>query len=208
MQEKISGLLGVWQKRNIDGIFCENKDQVHKKLSEIIPADASIGFSGSLTLEQLEVIEMLSSRGNQVFNQYDPGLSREESLAARRLGVQADYFLTSANAVSESGELVFFSAYGQRIAGIAGARKVVVVCGTNKITPSLAAAIDRARNIAVPLNCKRLHWGSACLEDGKCRNYECSFPEYNRMCCQVLVVEAEVASGRMSVILVGEDLGF
>lgn len=208
MQEKIGALIREWQKRNIEGIFCGNKDQAHNTILELIPENATIGFSGSQTLEQLEIIEMLESRGNKIFNQYDQNLSRDESLKARKLGAQADYFLTSANAISEKGELVFFSAYGHRIAGIADANKVIVVCGMNKITPSLEAALERARNYVTPLNCRRLRWDAACFKDGKCHNYECTAPEYNRMCCQVLVVEAEVSAGRITVVLVGEELGF
>lgn len=208
MREKIDELIKNWQKRNIDGFFCEDKDQAHKTILEMIPQAASVGFSGSQTLEQLEIIEMLESRGNKIFNQYDPKFSREESLQARRSGVQADYYLASANAISQKGELVFFSAYGHRIAGIADAKIVILVCGLNKITPSLEEAIKRARNYVTPLNCKRLNWDTPCLKDGICHNDECLSPEYNRMCCQVLVVEAEVSSGRMNVILVGEELGF
>jgi hypothetical protein len=208
MQEKADELIRNWQKRNIEGIFCADKNQAHSTILGLIPDNASIGFSGSQTLEQMEIIEMLESRGNKIFNQYDPNLSRDESMRARRLGSQADFFLASANAISEKGEMVFFSAYGHRIAGIADAKKVILVCGVNKITANLEEAIKRARNYVAPLNCKRLHWNTPCLEDGICHNYECLFPEYNRMCCQMLVVEAEVNINRMTVILVGEELGF
>ncbi len=208
MQEKVGELIRIWQRRNIEGIFCQNKDQAHKTILEIIPEKASIGFSGSQTLEQLEMIEILESRGNKVFNQYDQNLSRDESISIRKLGVQADYYLASANAISEEGELVFFSAYGHRIAGIADAKNVVLVCGINKIALNLEEAISRARNHVTPLNCERLRWDSFCFKNGVCQKDECQAPEYNRMCCQILVVEAEVSSGRMTVILVGEELGF
>jgi len=106
------------------------------------------------------------------------------------------------------GELVFFSGYGNRTAGISYAKNVVVVCGINKITPNLEEALKRAREYATPLNCQRLNWNSACLADGICRREICLFPEYKRMCCQVLIIEAEVTPERMRVILVGENLGF
>ncbi len=208
MQEKVGELIRNWQKRNIDGIYCDNKNQAHNSILELIPENASVGFCGSQTLEQLEIIEMLETRGNKVFNQYDSNLSRDESTIIRRLGAQADYYLASANAISLQGELVFFSAYGHRIAGIADAKRVIVVCGLNKITPNLEEAIKRARNYVAPLNCKRLRWDTPCLKDGICHNYECLTPEFNRMCCQVLILESEVANGRMTVIMVGEELGF
>lgn len=175
---------------------------------EIIPVSGSIGISGSLTLEQLDILKRLEERGNKVFSQYKPGLSREQNLELRRQGTQADYYLTSANSISLNAELVFFSAYGNRTAGIAYAKNVIVVCGINKLTKNIDEALKRARNLATPLNCKRINWDTPCLKDGICREEVCLFPEYKRMCCQVLIIEAEITPDRMKVILVGESLGY
>ncbi len=208
MREDIRELIGNWRKRNITGVFCENKSQINGKILELIPEGASVGFCGSRTLEQLEIIKALELRGNKIFNQYAPDLNRDESMSIRRAGAQADYYLASANAISQKGELVFFSAYGHRIAGIADGRKVIVACGLNKIAPNLEQAIKRARNYVTPLNCKRLNWPAFCLKDGICDSEVCFAPEYKRMCCQILILEAEVVIGRLTVILAGEDLGF
>lgn len=208
MEEKINNLLKNWQRRNISGVFCSNKDEAVDEALKVIPQAASIGFSGSQTLDELGIIKRLESRGNVVFNPYKPGLSREENLKIRRLGAQADYYLASPNAISEKGELVFFSAYGNRTAGASFAKNVIVAAGVNKITPNIEEAIKRARQYATPLNCKRLNWNTPCFKDGICRSEICLFPEYKRMCCQVLIIEAEVTPDRLKVILVGERLGF
>ena len=201
-------LLKNWQQRNIAGYFLQNRDQVHEKLLALISQTATIGFSGSATLDALEVIELLESRNNKVFNQYNPDLSREESMAMRMKGAQADFYLCSANAIARTGELVFLSAFGHRIAGISSARKVVVIAGVNKVSEGVYTALKRAREVATPKNCKHLNWDTPCKEDGICRSDICLYPEYRRMCCQQLVIEAEVAPGRLSVILVNENLGF
>ncbi len=209
MEQRIENLIKNWQRRNISGFYCRGKEEAADKILGIIPESATIGISGSVTLEQLGIVKRLQARGNKVFNQYKPGISREESLELRRLGAQeADYYLSSANAISEKGELVFFSGYGMRVAGIASAKNTIVVCGINKITPNLEEALKRAREYATPLNCKRLNWGTPCLKDGICRREICLIPEYKRMCCQILIIEAEVAPDRLKVILVGENLGF
>jgi hypothetical protein len=206
--EKVDELIKNWQQRNIRGYFLKTRDQAHEKLLELIPERATIGFSGSVTLEQLEVIELLESRNNKVFNQYNPNLSREESLEVRRLGSNADFFICSANAIARTGELVFFSAFGHRIAGIANAKNVIIIAGTNKITEGVYTALKRAREYATPLNCKRLNWDTPCAEDGICRNEMCVYPAYRRMCCQMLVVEAEVEPDRLRVMLINEELGY
>jgi hypothetical protein len=208
LDKRIDGLIKNLHKRNILGLYCENKEQTAEEMFKIIPQSASLGISGSQTLEQLGIVKRLEARGNKVFNQYKPGISREENLELRRQGIQADYYLASANAISEKGELVFFSAYGNRTAGISYAKNVIIICGINKLTPTLEEALKRAREYATPLNCKRLNWNSACVKDGICRKEICLFPENKRMCCQILVIEAEVTPDRLRVILVGENLGF
>ena len=208
MDTRINSLISNWQKRNIPGIYCEDKAEAADKILEIIPQAASVGFSGSQTLEQLGVIKRLDSRGNRVFNPYKTGISREENLELRKLGAQADYYLASPNAISLKGELVFFSAWGNRTAGISYAKNVILTCGINKLMPNIEEAIKRAREYATPLNCKRLAWNTPCLKDGICRKEICLFPDYKRMCCQILIIEAEVTPDRLKVILVGEDLGF
>jgi len=191
MEQKIDTLVKDWQKKNISGLYCENKEKAKDKILEIIPVSSSIGFSGSVTLEQLDILKHLESRGNKIFNPYKTGLSRDESLELRRQGAQADYYLASANGISEKGELVFLSAYGNRTAGISYAKNVIIVSGVNKIAKNLDAALKRAREYATPLNYKRLNW-----------------PTDKRMCCQILIIEAEVTPDRLKVILIGETLGF
>jgi hypothetical protein len=209
LEKRIENLVKNWQRHNITGIFCANIEEAVKKILEVIPHSVSIGFSGSQTLEQLGIVKRLEERGNKVFNQYRLGISPGEGLELRKQGAQqADYYLASANAISEKGELVFFSAYGFRTAGISSAKNVIIVSGVNKITPNLDEAIKRARGYATPLNCRRLAWNTPCVKDGICRQEICLFPEYKRMCCQILIIEAEVASDRLKVILVGENLGF
>jgi hypothetical protein len=208
MDERIKDLIGNWQKRNIAGFYSQDKQGAADKILEMIPASNSVGFSGSVSLDQLGVVKRLIARGNTVFNPYREGISRGESLELRKQGAQADYYLAGPNAISEKGELVFFSANGNRTAGISYAKNVIIVAGINKITANIQEAIKRSREVATPLNCKRLKWGSPCVEDGVCHEQICLFPEYKRMCCQILIIEAEVTPERLKVILVGENLGF
>ena len=208
MDTRVNPLIDNWKKRNIVGFYCADKAEAAEKLLGFIPESASIGFSGSQTLEQLGVIKRLEAGGRKVFNPYKSGITREESLRLRRLGSQADFYLASANAVSLKGELVFFSGYGNRTSGISYAKNVIVVCGINKLTANIEEAIKRGREYATPLNCKRLNWNTPCFQDGICRKEICLFPDYKRMCCQILVIEAEVTPDRLKVILVGEELGF
>lgn len=208
MDKTIEKLIQNWRERNISGFFCKDARETIVKIRDIIPKDAKVGISGSVTLNELRIVAELEQGGNKVFNQYRPGITREESLELRNQGAQADYYLASANAVSETGELIFLSAYGNRIAGVSNAKNVIIVCGINKLEPTLEKALKRAREYSTPLNCKRLNWDSACLQGGICRQDICFSPQYKRMCCQILIIEAEIAPDRLRVILVNQKLGF
>lgn len=191
MDQRVNSLIKNWQKRNILGFYCDTKEQAVDKILEIIPQTATVGISGSVTLDELGIVRLLQARHTKVFNQYKSGITREESLELRRQGSLADYYLASANAISEKGELVFLSAYGNRTAGISDTKNVIIVCGVNKLTANIDAALKRAKEYAMPLNYKRLNWDASRI-----------------MCCQVLIIEAEVTPERLKVILVGENLGF
>lgn len=191
MASNISKLIENLKKKNIDCFYCADKEEAINKILGLIPQKASIGISGSVTLDELGVVSKLEERGSRVINQFRPGLSREQSMDLRNDGANADFFLTSANALSQNAELVFLSAYGHRTAGISNARNVIVVCGVNKITENLSEAVKRAREYVIPLNMKRLNWDAS-----------------RQMICQTLIIEAEAAAGRLTVILVRENLGF
>lgn len=175
MEPRIEALIAQWRKSNIGGFYSAGRKEAVDLILKIIPPSATVGVSGSVTLQQLEVAQRLEAGGAKVINQY----------------AGAEYYLASANAISQTGELVFLSAYGSRTAGISCAKNTIIVCGVNKITPDLASALKRAKEYAAPLNYKRLEW-------------EASRP----MCCQVLIIEAEALPERLKVILVGEELGF
>ncbi|MDD5155595.1 MAG: lactate utilization protein [Candidatus Omnitrophica bacterium] len=208
MDKKIEDLFANWRRRNIQGLYCANKAEAVNEILRMIPLSATVGISGSVSLDELAAVKALESRGNKVFNQYQPGLSRQESLKIRREGAAADCYLTGVNAISQNGELVFFSAFGNRTAGISSAENVIVVSGVNKLTPDINSALKRSREYAAPLNCKRLKYNTPCFAEGVCHEDICRFPEYKRMCCQVLIIEAEATPDRLKVILVNENLGF
>lgn len=191
MDKKIESLISAWKKHNIEAFYCADKNEALDKLLALIPVSASIGISGSMTLEELGAVTALQERGSKVFNQNKPGLIREESMRLRQEGVSADFYLTSANAVSLGGEMVFLSAWGHRIAGIANAKNVIVICGVNKLAEDLESAITRAKEYAMPLNYKRLNWDDS-----------------RQMDCQTLIIAGEASPGRLKVILVDEKLGF
>jgi len=65
--------------------------------------------------------------------------------------------------MSEDGILVNIDGNGNRLAAICfGPKNVIVICGINKITQNLDAAISRARFTAAPINAGRFDIKTPC----------------------------------------------
>ena len=116
----------------------------------------------------------------------------------------ADYFLTSANAVTTDGMIVNIDGNGNRVSAMAwGRNEMIFVIGVNKIAKSLDEAISRARS-ATPPNVFRLNGDTPCTKTGYCIN--CDSP--GRVCRALLILEMPTFGRKTHVVVVGEDLGY
>lgn len=161
----------------------------------------SIGIGGSVTIDTLGVYDRLCG-SNEVFWHW-----KNHAPETRERAGKAETYLCSANGVSENGEIVNIDGFGNRVAGtIYGPERVFLVVGRNKIAPDLTGAIDRARNIAAPLNARRLNSHTPCaVGEPRCR--DCRSPE---KVCGVMTVffMPPTSIKEFHVILVDEDLGY
>ena len=161
----------------------------------------SIGIGGSVTIDTLGVYDRLCG-SNKVFWHW-----KNHAPETRERAGKAETYLCSANGVSENGEIVNIDGFGNRVAGtIYGPERVFLVVGKNKIAPDLTGAIDRARNIAAPLNARRLNRHTPCAV-GEPRCHDCRSPE---KICGVMTVffMPPTSIKEFHVILVDEDLGY
>ena len=163
----------------------------------------SIGFGGSMTSKQLGLYEKLGEK-NQVYWHWMKG----ERAAEEALAASAEVYILSANALSENGEIVNIDGNGNRLAAqFYGHKRVIFVIGTNKITQDLNSAIDRARNIASPLNARRLKRKTPCALAEPMRCHDCSSPE--RICSGMSILFEKMGSiPQADVLLINENLGY
>ena len=114
-----------------------------------------VAIGDSRTLLEIGVHDALSEVNEDVtdIQRPLPGESFRDT-ALRTMG--RDVFLTSVNALAQTGEMVNIDGTGNRVAAsLFGSQEVFFVLGINKITPDLSSAIYRARNVAAPLNSKK-----------------------------------------------------
>ena len=161
----------------------------------------SIGIGGSVTVDTLGVYDRLCG-SNEVFWHW-----KNHAPETRERAGKAETYLCSANGVSETGEIVNIDGCGNRVTGtIYGPQRVFLVVGRNKIASDLNGAIDRARNIAAPLNARRLKRNTPCAK-GELRCYDCRSRE--KVCGVMTVFFMPPTSIReFHVLLANEDLGY
>ncbi len=195
-------------RRGIHVVYFPGGEGALQYLIDQIPAGAQVMSGSSATLKSIGFEAALQSGR---YDYYRPKIAalndNRERIDLRRRAITADYFVGGINAISLTGEILNVDGSGSRIAGYAyGGGKIYMVAGVNKIEPTLEAAFNRLRNQAAMQECRHLGKKTPCAQDGVCRNYECHAPE--RQCGKVLIIENEKIPGRMTVVLIGETLGF
>ncbi len=164
--------------------------------------NTSVGFGGSVTLEQMGLYERLE-RHDRVNWHWRPTVDGAD---ARQAAMTAEHYITSVNGLAETGELINIDGTGNRVAStLYGHKKVWFVVGRNKLAPTYEEALWRARNIAAPKNAQRLGRKTPCaVKADHC--YDCKSPE--RICRGLVVLWEAIGSMEMEVVLVDEALGY
>lgn len=197
-------LLANLEKRRFEAYYCPTAKDALEKIISLIPQKSSVAWGGSSSLREMGLTKTLHDGDYTVIDR-DLAKTPEEKYQMHRDGLLVDYFLTSTNAISEDGILVNIDGNGNRVAAYCfGPKNVIVVCGMNKVTQTLDAAISRARGYAAPINSMRFLGKTPCTSTGVCHN--CVSPEC--ICNQILITRGSFPQNRIKVILVGEELGF
>ena len=189
------------ESRNMTGYYAATMEEALKKALELIPEGSSVTMGGCMSAHEIGLTDTLKS-GNYVFIDRD---AFEDKRAAMLAAYDADWFLASANAMTEDGVIVNIDGNANRVSAIAqGPKHVLFIVGMNKITPDIDTAMKRARNVAAPINAQRFGLSTPCAKTGSCMN--CKSPD--TICCQFLITRYSKHKGRISVILVNDALGF
>ncbi len=195
------------KNNGFEALYAPSKEEALEKILQLIPQGSKVSIGGSVTIRELGVIEALNKRGDQVADQWGRKYSPEEDLAIRKQQLVSDVFLSSSNAITQDGKLINIDGAGNRVAAmIFGPKKVIVVAGINKIVKDVQEGIERVRNVATPMNVKRVGGRTPCLLTGECDLEECRPP--NRHCHVITIIEKRPMKTETVVVIVGEDLGF
>jgi len=186
-------------------IYADNSKEALDKVMSLIPREAKVGIGGSVTVRDIGLVEAIEKQNNPIFMDWGKPLELKEKLKVRKEALTIDVYLTSSNAITLQGQLVNIDGTGNRVSAmIFGPKKVIIIAGANKLVGTLDEALARIKNIACPLNGKRLNLNTPCALTGKCT--DCNSPD--RMCKVTVILEKKPNLSDITIVLVGENLGY
>ncbi len=205
MKKRIDRTIKNLNRRNMDGFFVKDKNELITLLKKLIDDNSTVGVGDSMTLFETGVIDFLR-KGDYVFlDKYRDGITSEEKKEIYLKNFSANTFMCSTNALTEDGELYNIDGNGSRVAPMLyGPKQVILVAGINKIVKDIEEAEKRVRNYAAPIDAKRLNKDTPCTTLGYC--VDCKSP--NRICNDFTIIRGQFIKNRIKVIIVGEQLGY
>lgn len=190
-------------KKGHEVYIANDSKEALELLKKLVPENSTVATGGSLTLTQIGGLELFRNGKYNFLDRY-VAKTKEEKEEIERKAFFSDYYVCSANAITENGEIVLLDGNGNRVAAVIyGPKNIILITSVNKIVRNLEEARERIRYIT-PMNSKRLNLNTPCVQTGYC--VDCS--SHQRICNYLVVIESGLRHpGRIKVILVLEELG-
>lgn len=191
-------------KRGLECYYVSTGIEATEKAVSLIKKDSVISWGGSMTLEQIGLLNTL--RASNTYKLLDRSTVAPDQMDSFMAQVFCcDTYLMSSNAITIDGKLINIDGNGNRVASlIFGPKQVIVIVGMNKVVQDETSGINRIHNVAAPPNGIRLGRKTPCTETGSCHN--CLSPDC--LCSHTVITRRCNKPGRIKVILVGENLGY
>ncbi len=203
MEKKIRRVMENLSNNKIKAKYFTTKEEAKNEILQEINPEMNIGIGGSMTIKDMKIYEAIDQSINPVYWHWM--VKPEERPEVFPKAQYADLYLASSNALTEEGELINIDGVGNRVSSMFfGPKKVILVCGINKIVENHEAGIKRIKEIACPLNAKRLGLKTPCGITDKCN--DCSSDQ--RMCNIIVTIQAKPALVDLEVYIINEKLGY
>jgi LUD domain len=183
------------EAHGIHTLIAENGEEAEQMVFDLLPEGAEVFTASSQTLEQLDLPGALE-RSEQYdlvrakLKKMDPQTQNREMV---KMGATPEYIIGSVHAVTEGGQVLIASNTGSQLGPYsAGAGKVVWVVGAQKIVRDVEEGFRRIEEYAYP------------REDARLMKAMGKHSGVNK----VLAVNREIKPGRVTMIIVKEELGF
>jgi len=194
-EDRIQRAAAALRANNIESLVVDDAEAAKRAVLERIPDGAEVHSGASKTLQQTGIQSELeaSTRVTWLRKQLLAMDRTTQAREIRKLAAAPDIMLGSVTAVTEDGRLVTASNSGSQLGPYAaGAGKLILVVGAQKVVRDLDEAMRRIYEHALELESDRLR--AAIGVDSSVS--------------KILITNRDARPGRTVVILVREALGF
>ncbi len=204
-KEKIEQLIKSLKMNRIEAIYFSSKKELIDFFIDKLKPNIMVGTGDSLTLEQIGIFDLLRKSNINFLDKYKKDITKCEKDKLYRDNFSSDLFLSGINAITIEGKIFNLDGNGSRVAPIIyGPRQVFLICGTNKIVQNDEEAISRIKNIAAPIDAKRLNKKTPCTKTGKC--IDCKSAD--KICNYYTIIQGQFDKKRIKVLLINGKYGF
>lgn len=211
MDKRVEKTIENLKRNNINACFVNTKEDALKTVKQMLNAGETIGCGGSMTLKEIGVRDLAANGDYNYIDTASPDISAEEKFKRFRECFFADTYLSSANAITENGEIYNVDGNSNRVAALMfGPERVIIVVGINKLVKDFDEAVKRTKETAAPKNTVRLNCDTYCYYKGHCAKKEIGagcFSE-KRICCSYTLLSYQRIKNRINVIICDENLGY
>lgn len=193
--EQIERTAKALEENGIRALVAENGEEAETMVFDLLPEGAEVFTASSQTLEQLGIPAELerSEQFNLVRDQLKKMDKKTQNREMEELGATPEYIIGSVHAVTEDGQVLVASNTGSQLAPYAAsAANVIWLVGAQKIVRDMDEATRRIEEYAYP------------REDERLREAMGIPSAINK----VLWINKEIKPGRVTMIIVKEELGY
>lgn len=193
--EQIARTAQALEANGIKTLIAESAEDAKRLFFELVPEESEVFLGASVTLETLGIQEEVDKSGR--FDALRPkmfAMNREtQGREIRKLIGAPDYAAGSVHAVTEDGHVLIASNTGSQLGPYAsGAGKIVWVVGAQKLVKDLNEGMKRIEEYVVPLEEEHMQ----------------SLYKVSTAVSKLLIINREIRPGRITMIIVKEQIGF
>ena len=194
-EDQLAQTVQALESHGIRTLVVQTGEEARSFALDSIPTGAEVYDSPSRTLELIGLAEDIEhSTCFQSVRKRLHALDRStQQREIRGLTASPDILVGSVHAITEKGEILLASATGSQLGSAAyGAGSVIWLVGTQKLVHTLEDGFRRIREYSLPLESERTQhvYGQASAIN------------------KVLIINGEAFPGRITIVLIKQNLGF
>ncbi len=197
-KESIDKTIEALKANGIEAKFVETSEEAKKEVLSQIPEGAEVMTMSSTTLDAIGLSEEVNKADGQFKPVRDKLYAMNQQTQAQemnQLGAAPEWTVGSVHAVTEDGHVLIASNTGSQLGAYAyGALNVIWVVGTQKLVKDTEEGLKRIYEYVLPLESDRAN-----------KAYNISTGSF---VSKLLIINKEIKPGRITLIFVGEKLGF